>query len=92
MLSVSNNNKELSSKKAPAEKDSKADKVRPVKSYQEPEIFVLNNSKFIQSNIYFYIPSKTVDAETKVQHQGVNELVEAFYVSKAEWDKRKEQP
>ena len=33
-----------------------------------------------------------IDAETKVQHQGVNELVEAFYVSKAEWDKRKQQP
>ena len=29
-----------------------------------------------------------IDAETKVQHQGVNELVEAFYVSKQEWDKR----
>jgi len=32
-----------------------------------------------------------IDAETKVQHQGVNELVEAFYVSKAEWNKRKQQ-
>ena len=30
-----------------------------------------------------------IDAETKVQHQGVNEIVEAFYVSKTEWDKRK---
>lgn len=29
-----------------------------------------------------------IEAETRVQHQGVNELVEAFYVSKAEWDKR----
>ena len=31
-----------------------------------------------------------IDAETRVQHQGVNELVEAFYVSKAEWDKRQD--
>lgn len=30
-----------------------------------------------------------IEAETRVQHQGVNELVEAFYVSKTEWDKRK---
>lgn len=30
-----------------------------------------------------------IDAETRVQHQGVNELVEAFYVSKKEWDNRK---
>ena len=29
-----------------------------------------------------------IEAETKLQHQGVNELVEAFYVSKAEWNKR----
>ena len=32
-----------------------------------------------------------IDAETKVQHQGVNEIVEAFYVSKTEWDKRKQE-
>lgn len=32
-----------------------------------------------------------IDAETRVQHQGVQELVEAFYVSKSEWDKRKQQ-
>ena len=32
-----------------------------------------------------------IDAETKVQHQGVNEIVEAFYVSKNEWDKRKQE-
>ena len=31
-----------------------------------------------------------IDAEAKVAHQGVSELVEAFYVSKAEWDKRKQ--
>ena len=31
-----------------------------------------------------------IDAETKVQHQGVSELVEAFYVSKTEWNKRHE--
>ena len=30
-----------------------------------------------------------IEAETKLQHQGVNELVEAFYVSKAEWENRK---
>ena len=68
-----NNNKELSSKKITEEKDSKADKVRPVKNYQEPEIFVLHNSKFIQSNIYFYIPSKTVDDENKVRAKLFNE-------------------
>ena len=31
-----------------------------------------------------------IDAEAKVAHQGVTELLEAFYVSKTEWDKRKE--
>ena len=31
-----------------------------------------------------------IDAESKVTHQGVTELMEAFYVSKAEWDKRKQ--
>lgn len=71
-LSV-NTSKEFSSKKTTAEKDSKADKVRPVKNYQEAEIFVLHNSKFIQSNIYFYIPSKTVDAESKVRAKMFNE-------------------
>lgn len=55
------------------EKDSKKNKVRPVKNYQEPEIFVLHNSKFIQSNIYFYIPSKTVDDENKVRAKMFNE-------------------
>ena len=30
-----------------------------------------------------------IDAEAKVAHQGVTELLEAFYVSKTEWDKRK---
>ena len=55
------------------EKDSKKDKVRPVKNYLEPEIFVLNNDKFIQSNIYFYIPSKTIDAENKVRAKMFNE-------------------
>lgn len=65
-------NKETPSQKS-AEKDSKKNKVRPVKNYQEPEIFVLHNSKFIQSNIYFYIPSKTVDAENKVRAKLFNE-------------------
>lgn len=32
-----------------------------------------------------------IDAETHVQHQGVDELIGAFYVSKAEWDKRKKE-
>ena len=72
-LASASSNKEFSSKKTTAEKDSKTDKVRPVKNYQEPEIFVLHNSKFIQSNIYFYIPSKTVDAETKVRAKMFNE-------------------
>ena len=49
------------------------DKVRPVKNYEEAEIFVLHNPKFIQSNIYFYIPSKTVDAESKVRAAMFNE-------------------
>ena len=66
-------NKEMISKSTPSEKDSKKDKVRPVKNYQEPEIFVLHNSKFIQSNIYFYIPSKTIDAENKVRAKLFNE-------------------
>ena len=51
----------------------KKEKVRPVMQYDEPKIFVLNNSKFIQSNIYFYIPSKTVDAESKVRAKLFNE-------------------
>lgn len=70
-LAASNNKDVLS--KGTTEKDSKRDKIRPVKNYQEPEIFVLHNSKFIQSNIYFYIPSKTVDAENKVRAKLFNE-------------------
>ena len=31
-----------------------------------------------------------VDSKNVVQYQGVNNLLEAFYVSKAEWDKRKQ--
>lgn len=31
-----------------------------------------------------------VDSNNIVQYQGVNNLLEAFYVSKAEWDKRKQ--
>jgi predicted Zn-dependent peptidase len=54
-------------------KNTQKDKVRPVKNYLEPEIFVLHNPKFIQSNIYFYIPSKTVDAESKVRATMFNE-------------------
>ncbi len=53
-------------------KDSKL-QVRPVKNYQAPEIFVLHNPNFIQSNIYFYIPSKTVDNENKVRATLFNE-------------------
>lgn len=32
-----------------------------------------------------------VESETTVQYDGVDNLLEAFYVSKAEWDKRKSQ-
>ena len=54
-------------------KSTSKDRVRPVKNYEEAEIFVLHNPKFIQSNIYFYIPSKTVDAESKVRAALFNE-------------------
>ena len=32
-----------------------------------------------------------VDAETKVQYEGVENLLEVFHASKDEWDKRKSQ-
>lgn len=51
----------------------KKEKVRPVMNYQSSEIFVLHNPKFIQSNIYFYIPSKTIDAEGKARSALFNE-------------------
>ena len=59
--------------KSSKEKMDKKEKMRPVMNYQEPEVFVLHNSKFIQSNIYFYIPSKTIDAENKVRAALFNE-------------------
>ncbi len=49
------------------EKSSRKLQIRPVQNYSEPEIFVYNSSKFIQSNIYFYIPSKTVNEENKAK-------------------------
>jgi len=49
------------------------DKVRPVMNYQTPEIFVLHNPEFIQSNIYFYIPSKTIGKEDKPRAALFNE-------------------
>lgn len=70
---VAANDSKVMPSKGEAEKNSKKDKVRPVKSYQEPELFVLHNSKFIQSNIYFYIPSKTIDDENKVRSKLFNE-------------------
>ena len=32
-----------------------------------------------------------VNAEAKIAHQGVGELIEAFYVSKSEWNKRNQE-
>lgn len=55
------------------EKKEKKGKVRPVMNYQESEVFVLHNPQFIQSNIYFYIPSKTIDKENKVRSALFNE-------------------
>ena len=60
-------------KKTNSNNKSLKEQVRPVMNYKEPELFVLDNSKFIQSNIYFYIPSKTVDAENKARAAMFNE-------------------
>lgn len=54
-------------------KKEKKIQVRPVMDYQEPMIYVLHNSKFIQSNIYFYIPSQTINTENKVRSKLFNE-------------------
>lgn len=71
-LNTASNSKNVGISKGEAKREAK-DKVRPVKNYEEPEIFVLHNPKFIQSNIYFYIPSKTIDAESKVRAAMFNE-------------------
>lgn len=34
--------------------------IRPIKQYDKPTIFVASNSKFLQSNIYFYKTGKTL--------------------------------
>ncbi len=48
-------------------------KVRPVENYNSPAIYVLHSPKFIQSNIYFYIPGKTIDEGNKVKSLLFNE-------------------
>lgn len=35
--------------------------IAQLKTYKEPTIFVASNSRFLQSNIYFYIPGQKVD-------------------------------
>lgn len=55
------------------EKSNRKLNVRPIQNYSEPEVFVLNSSKFIQSNIYFYIPSKTINEENKAKVSLFNE-------------------
>lgn len=67
------NESKKTEKTASSKKSQVKEKVRPIMNYQEPQVFVLHNSKFIQSNIYFYIPSKTVDDENKVRAALFNE-------------------
>ncbi len=52
---------------------------------------ILNEDKQLTQEKPTNYNQTNIDAETRVQHQGVQELVEAFYVSKSEWDKRKQQ-
>jgi predicted Zn-dependent peptidase len=66
-------NKTTTTSKMEAGKRNDKKQVRPVMNYLAPEILVLHNPKFIQSNIYFYIPSKTVDNENKVRAKLFNE-------------------
>ena len=68
------NDSNLSATKVPTKNPSENKvKVRPVMNYQSSEVLVLHNPKFIQSNIYFYIPSKTIDAEGKARSALFNE-------------------
>lgn len=48
-------------------------KVRPVLSYNTSEVYVLHSTKFLQSNIYFYIPGKMIDETNKAKSLLFNE-------------------
>lgn len=56
-----------------SEKQKSKDLVRPIVNYHSPEVLVLHNSKFIQSNIWFYIPDNKLDENERMKAKLFNE-------------------